>query len=151
MTGLLFSSAAFALEDNFQKAVEKAAAANKVQSERIKMITENIANEQSTATKPNEDPYVRQVMFVENKFDRKLGTKLLKVKRVKKDKKTPFKYKYEPHHPAADQNGYVKYPNIDKNIERADASEAKAIYEATLTLIETSNSLTKSTLDLLEK
>jgi flagellar basal-body rod protein FlgC len=136
--------------DPLRAAIDKAAAANKVQSQRIKMISENITNESSTADKPGQKPYTRQVMFIKNKYDKNLRTKKLVVARKALDAKTPYRRKYEPSHPAADMNGYVKYPNVDKVIERLDASEAQRSYEANLSLIEVSKAMIRNTIDMIK-
>jgi flagellar basal-body rod protein FlgC len=137
-------------EDSLKAAMDKAAAANKVQSERIKMISENIANENSTGSAPGEEPYVRQVMFVKNKYNKKLKTKTLVVSKKKNDLKSRFRHKYDPSHPAADINGYVKYPNVNKVIERVDASEAQKSYQANLSVIELSKAMIKNTIEIMK-
>ena len=137
-------------DDALKSAINKAAAANKVQSQRIKMISENMANENSTADQAGGEPYTRQVMFVKNKYDKNLKTKTLQIARKGRDTKTAYKYKYEPSHPAANINGYVKYPNVDKIIERVDASEAQRSYEANLSIIEVSKAMIKNTIDIMK-
>ncbi len=137
-----------ALDDSLQKAVEIAAQGNTIQSERIKIVAENIANQHSTSDKPGGDPYRRKVMFVENKFDKEKRTNLLKVKKYSEDK-SDFEIKYDPTHPAADQRGYVKTPNVRVEIERADASEAQRAYEANLGVIEMSRSMVQKSLEVI--
>ena len=88
-------------------------------------------------------------MFVENKYDKQKKTNLLRVKKFDVDK-SPFLLKYEPSHPAADVNGYVKIPNVSKEIERSDASEAQRAYEANLGIIETSRTMMQKTLDVIK-
>ena len=58
-----------------------------------------------------------------------------------------FIMKFDPHHPAADAEGYVKYPNITREIERADAAEAQRGYEANLSIMEVTGSLTQKTIE----
>ncbi len=147
---LIFSAGSVYADDALKAAIDKAVSANKVQTERIKMISENMANEHSASDKPGGQPYTRQVMFVKNKYDKNLGTKKLVVARRRLDTKTAYKHKYEPSHPAADTYGYVKYPNVDKVIERVDASEAQRSYEANLSVIEISKSMIKNTTDLIK-
>ena len=147
---LIFYAGSIYAADPLKSAIDKAVSANKVQSQRLKMISENMANEYSAADKPGGDPYTRQVMFVKNKYDKNLGTKKLVVARRQRDTKTPYKHKYEPSHPAADAYGYVKYPNVDKVIERVDASEAQRSYEANLSIIEISKSMIQNTIDLIK-
>ncbi len=49
--------------------------------------------------------------------------------------RTDFRTKYEPSHPAADANGYVKYPNVNSLVEMTDMREAQRSYEANLNVI----------------
>lgn len=135
-----------ALEDELKKAVEVAAHGSKFQSERIKIAAENMANMDSTSFKAGGDPYKRKVIFATNNYDKKIKTSLIKTKKVEFDK-SDFIMKYDPHHPAANAEGYVKYPNIHMEIERADASEAARGYEANLSIIEMSNSLLQKTVE----
>ena len=48
---------------------------------------------------------------------------------------SPFRVEYDPDHPAADANGYVKMPNVDVLIEMADMREASRSYEADLQIV----------------
>ena len=146
---LLFCPLAFALEDDLQKTVEIAAHGSKFQAERLKIASENLANEYSTSTIPGGDPYQRKIIFAKNRYNKRLKTNVISVNKFDVDK-APFVLKYEPNHPAADLNGYVKYPNIKKEIERADAIEAQRSYEANLSIIEMSKSMMQKTLEVIK-
>ncbi|MCC7349352.1 MAG: flagellar basal body rod protein FlgC [Phycisphaerales bacterium] len=63
--------------------------------------------------------------------------------------KTPFRTQYEPGHPDADANGYVKYPNIDLAIEQVNAMEASRAYEANVTMMEVTKAMLNSSLRLI--
>lgn len=63
--------------------------------------------------------------------------------------KTPFRKQYEPGHPDADANGYVRYPNIDLAIEQVNAMEASRAYEANVTMMEVTKAMLNSTLRLI--
>ena len=143
---VFFSFAAFALEDNLQKSIEIAAHGTKIQSERLKIAAENLANESSTSMQPGGNPYRRKILFAKNIYNKKLKTNILKIHKVDVDK-SPFILKYEPNHPGADLNGYVKYPNIHKEIEKADANEAQRSYEANLSIMEMSKSMIQKTIE----
>jgi flagellar basal-body rod protein FlgC len=136
----------FAHADNLKQAVEIAAHGSKFQSERLKVTAENIANEDSTGVTPGADPYSRKVIFASNKYDKKLGTNVIIVKKIDVDE-SEFILKYDPHHPAANEDGLVKYPNVTREIERADAAEAQRGYEANLSVIEVSNNLMQKTIE----
>lgn len=145
---LILPHASLAIEDSLQKAIEIAAQGNNIQSERMKIVAENLANEMSTSDTPGGDPYRRKIMFVENKYDKRKKANLLRVKKYDEDK-SPFEFKYEPSHPASDINGYVKMPNIRKEIEKSDASEAQRAYEANLSIIETSRAMMQKSLEVI--
>ena len=143
-----FPTYSWAIEDSLQKAIEIASQGNNIQSERLKIVAENIANELSTSDAPGGNPYRRKIMFVENKYDKHKKANLLRVKKYDEDK-SDFDFKYEPSHPAADINGYVKMPNVRREIERADASEAQRAYEANLEVISTSRAMMQKNLDVI--
>jgi len=143
------SSTSFALEDNLQKAVEIAIHGGNFQAERLKIATENMANEHSTSFQPGGDPYRRKVVFAKNNYNKRLKTNVLRVRKFDTDK-SPFIMKYDPNHPAADLNGYIKLPNIHKEIERADASEAQRSYEANLSIIEMSKAMMQKTIEVIK-
>lgn len=148
MTGFLIKPC-YALEDDLKKAVEVAARGGHFQAERLKVAAENLANEDTTSIKAGGDPYRRKIVLVDNVYDRSLKSKVVRTKKVDVDK-SDFILKYDPGHPAANAEGYVKYPNVYKEIERADASEAQRGYEANLGVIEISNSLIHKTIDAMK-
>lgn len=120
----------------------------RAQSMRSRVITENIANADTTATKPGEDPYRRKVISFTNEMDRANGVKIVKVDKVSESKQD-FVMRYMPGHPAADEAGYVKYPNVNSLIEMADMRESQRSYEANLGMIETARTMLQRTIDLL--
>ena len=114
----------------------------------MRIIAENMANANSTANAAGGDPYRRQMaVFQPAKVG---GGEGVKMARVLPDPK-PFKSEYDPGHPSADANGYVKLPNVDNLIEALDMKEAQRAYEANLNVIETARSMEMRTLDLLKK
>src|SRR3546814_17259587 len=68
--------------------------------------------------------YRRQVMTCKNILDRTLGVETVRVDRVVPDP-SEFELRYEPNHPAADDQGYVKLPNVNTLIELSDMREAQ--------------------------
>jgi flagellar basal-body rod protein FlgC len=119
------------------------------QSTRLRIISENIANAQSTATAPGADPYVRQTIAFENALDRASGFNLVKVKEIGQDQ-TPFRVEQDPGNPAADAKGFVKLPNVDVLVELADLREANRSYEANLQVAKQSSDLMNQTVALLK-
>ncbi len=126
-----------------------AAMALRAQQARMRIIAENIANSQTTASTPGGDPYRRQApVFTPLKMEG--GATSVRMSGVQADPK-PFKSEYSPGHPAADASGYVKLPNVDSLVEAIDLKAAQRAYEANLNVIDTSHAMEKSTLDLLNK
>ena len=140
----------YAGDDNMLKAIEIIAHGNEFQAERIRIATENLANEYSTGDTPGSDPYRRKIIYGEDVYDPALKAYVLKVKKYTTDQ-SPLKFKFDPAHPAADAEGYVKLPNVDRNIEKADISEAQRSYEAGLGVIEISKSMIQRTLEVIGK
>lgn len=123
----------------------------KAQSQRVRVIAENMANSGTTGTTPGEDPYSRQIMTFKNEMDRQRGMELVKVDKIGNDTKRPFPIRYMPEHPAADERGYVKMPNVDSIIETMDMREAQRSYEANLGMIDQYRTMTMQTIDLLRR
>jgi flagellar basal-body rod protein FlgC len=118
------------------------------QSERMKVIAENLANASSTAKEAGGDPYRRKLVTFQNHLDKALGIPRVGVGRVVNDE-SPFELRYEPGHPAADANGYIKLPNVNSLIEMADLRESQRSYEANLSAIDAAKTMLSRTVDLL--
>ncbi|MCB0376335.1 MAG: flagellar basal body rod protein FlgC [Sinomicrobium sp.] len=123
----------------------------RAQSERVRVISENMANANTAAPTPEEDPYTRQYITFKNQMDRTLGANVVQVDKIGQDLKKPFPTKYMPDHPGADENGYVKLPNVEPLIEAMDMQEAQRSYEANLGMIEQSRNMILQTIDLLRR
>ncbi|KAB7739090.1 flagellar basal body rod protein FlgC [Parvibaculum sedimenti] len=132
------------------KSMMVAASGLKAQSGRMRIIAENIANADSTATKPGGDPYRRKIPTFQDRLDRSLGTETVQLGRPVLDK-ADFQMKYMPGHPAADANGYVKMPNVNGLVEAMDMKEAQRSYEANLNLIQASRRMISQTIDILKR
>ena len=132
----------------FEKSLILSAAGMKAQGERLRVIAENLANRDSAATVPGGDPYRRKVVTFQNVLDRELHMNLVGVDRVREDK-SEFPLKYDPTHPGANKDGYVKMPNVNTLVEMMDMREAQRSYEANLNMIEVSKAMLSRTLDLL--
>ncbi|NBW10030.1 MAG: flagellar basal body rod protein FlgC [Caulobacteraceae bacterium] len=125
-----------------------ASSALRAQQSRMRVIAENIANAQSTSETPGGNPYRRQIpVFEARNVDGATGVVLAEVRPDQSD----FRMDYDPSHPAADANGYVKRPNVDTLVEAMDMREAQRAYEANLNVIETARSMDSRTLDILKR
>ena len=126
-----------------------AASGMRAQTDRMRVISENIANVDSTAKEVGADPYRRKIATFRTEMDRALDANVVSMGRVRTDP-TDFRMKYEPGHPAADVNGYVKYPNVNSLVEMTDMREAQRSYEANLNVIGATRRMIQRTLDLLK-
>lgn len=133
---------------DLMKSIKIAAAGMRVQGVRLKVISENIANADSLSPVKGGDPYRRKVVTFENVLDRSLGTDLVRVRKIGVDP-SDFRKKYDPGHPAADKDGYVRLPNVNPLVEMMDMREAQRSYEANLRIIDVSKKLVSRTIDLL--
>jgi flagellar basal-body rod protein FlgC len=125
-----------------------AASGLRAQSGRMRVISENLANADSTAPAPGGDPYRRQMATFHSDFDRELNAKVVKVGRVKEDQ-SDFSIRYDPGHPAADGKGYVKKANVNSLVEIMDMRDAQRSYEANLNIVKSARSMIQRTLDIL--
>ncbi len=136
--------------DHLMASLQIAGAGLATQSTRLRVISENIANVQSTASTPGGDPYVRQTIAFENALDRASGFNLVKVRQIGQDH-APFRVEQDPGSPAADAQGFVKLPNVDTLVELADMREANRSYEANLQVAKQSSDLMNQTVALLKE
>ena len=133
---------------DFLKTISVAASGLKAQSGRMRVIAENVANADSTADKPGSDPYRRKVPSFSRRFDKDLEANVVELGRVNTDR-SAFRTRFEPGHPAADQKGEVKLPNVNSLVETMDMREAQRSYEASLNLISATRRMISRTLEIL--
>jgi len=134
---------------DFIRTLMIAASGLKAQSGRMRVISENIANANSTAATAGGDPYRRRIPTFHSAFDRELQANVVALGRVQADK-SDFVTRSEPGNPAADAQGHVKYPNVNPLIEAVDMREAQRSYEANLNVISATRRMISRTLDLLK-
>ncbi len=144
---------------------------------RINLISSNIANANTTRTDEGGPYRRREAVFKavdfdailnkniekltgysknENPLDDPIGQKFASppvmavvVDKVVRDD-TPFKLRFDPSHPDADQNGYISLPNINPVIEMADLIEATRAYQANVAAFQSSKSMAQSAIDMLK-
>jgi len=132
---------------DFLRSIGIATSGLRAQAGRMRVISENIANADSTA-QPGSDPFRRRIPTFRSEVDRALEANTIAMGKVRQDP-SDFRTKYEPGHPAADQNGYVKYPNVNSLVEMTDMREAQRSYEANLNVIGATRRMIQRTIDLL--
>ena len=135
--------------NDFASSLKIAATGLHAQTARMRVIAENLANADSAAKTPGADPYRRKIPTFQAVMDDEAGGEVVKVGRIAYDQ-TDFESRYEPGHPAADKNGYVKYPNVDPLIEAMDMREAQRTYEANLNVVSVTRQMLGRTLDILK-
>jgi flagellar basal-body rod protein FlgC len=131
------------------KAMHIAASGMLAQNVRVRVISQNIANSDSLATKPGELPYRRQTVSFRNELNRALGTNTVKVHEIGVDK-SAFGSRLDPGHPASDENGYVQLPNVKRMIEMVDLRAAQRSYQANLRVVDIARTMVSRTLELLK-
>jgi flagellar basal-body rod protein FlgC len=125
-----------------------AASGMRAQGDRLRVVAENIANADATAESPGGLPYRRKTVLFKNVLDREMGVSKVEVAERGYDM-SDFKKKYDPKHPAADEQGYVLLPNVSTLVEMMDMREARRAYEANMSVVEVSKSMLSRTIDLL--
>ena len=119
------------------------------QSKRLNLVASNIANAES-ATSSAGTPYrgrhvVFKAVLASKSVPHAAGVKVP----VVVEDQTPFKLKYEPGHPLADERGYVLMPNVNVAEEMADMISASRSYQANVEVMNTAKSLMRQTLQLI--
>ena len=121
------------------------------------VIAENMANSNTTRTE-NGDPYRRKYVVFQEKIDDNRefaeffnkarttpgGVRVLEIGTDMSE----FKYDFNPSHPDADENGYVRYPNVEVVQEMVDMMSAYRAYEANITALNTFKDMAVKTLDI---
>lgn len=125
-----------------------AASGLEAQSMRMRIVSENLANAQSTGQAPGSDPYARKLVTFSDEVDRDTGVNFVRIDAVDTDPQ-PFRLEHNPGHPAADANGYVKMPNVNMLVEISDMRESGRAYEANLQTIKQAREMISMTIDLL--
>jgi flagellar basal-body rod protein FlgC len=134
--------------DPLQASLKIAGSGLEVQSARLRVVSENLANADSTGLTPGSAPYARKTITFASEMDRAAGVELVQVKKIGLDP-TPFHIEYNPGHPAADQDGNVKLPNVNIITEMSDMREANRSYEANLQIVKQARDLISMTISLL--
>jgi flagellar basal-body rod protein FlgC len=134
---------------DFARSMGIATSGLRAQAGRMRVISENIANADSTAATAGGDPYRRKVPTFSSELDRTLDAKVVSLGRIVPDS-TAFRVKHEPSNPAADASGNVKYPNVNSLVEMTDMRDAQRSYEANLNVISATRRMISLTLNILK-
>lgn len=145
---------------SFFNSLDVSASGLTAQKVRMDLISQNIANADTTRTEKG-TPYRRKVAVFEQQgqggpsFSQYLsesGRSLInadgvQVQRITEDP-SPFRRIYNPGHPDADQDGYVQMPNVDVMTEMVNMISATRSYEASVTAMNSTKSMAMKTLDI---
>lgn len=127
-------------------------------AERLRMdiISNNVANANTTRTEAG-GPFRRRVAVLESitPFQSFLEQAMggsppkggVRVSQILEDPR-PFKLKYDPSHPDADEEGYVRLPNVEIVTEMVDLISASRAYEANVTAINAFKSMALKALEI---
>jgi len=130
--------------------VQNTAAALSAEQTRLDVISENIANANTTHGVDGK-PYQRQVVVFENALQNAMSSDgsvqmpAIQVAGIEKDTSPPIQV-YEPGNPDADSSGMVSLPNINVSEEMADMILASRTYEANLAVVKNARSMAMETL-----
>lgn len=121
------------------------------QSQRMNVSASNIANADSAAG-PDGQPYkarqvVFQVMPLGNSAAQAAGIGGVRVASVQQDN-SPGRLQYDPHHPLANDEGYVLMPNVDVVAETVNMISASRSYQANVEVVNTTKNLMMRTLNI---
>jgi flagellar basal-body rod protein FlgC len=134
---------------DFLKSISIAASGLRAQAGRMRILSENIANADSTSPGNGTDPYRRRIPTFRSEVDRALDARVIAMGPVRTDR-SDFRLKHEPGHPAADANGNVRYPNVNPMVEMTDMREAQRSYEANINVIGATRRMIQRTLEILK-
>jgi flagellar basal-body rod protein FlgC len=135
--------------NDFVRSMGIATSGLRAQAGRMRVISENIANADSTAATAGGDPYRRKVPTFSSALDRTLDAQVVTLGKIRPDQ-TAFRIKHEPSNPAADAAGNVKYPNVNPLVEMTDMRDAQRSYEANLNIISATRRMLSLTLNILK-
>ncbi|WP_187646997.1 flagellar basal body rod protein FlgC [Nitrosophilus labii] len=135
------------------KGLEIATTGMSAQKVRIDIVSSNLANVNSTKDKEGL-PYRRKIPVFEAVMDQEIEKQnsiplaQVRVKEVLEDP-SPFKMKFDPTNPLADEKGFVKLPNVDPMREMVDMISAMRTYEANLTAFNTHKDMLLKSLEII--
>src|SRR6201990_3608315 len=135
--------------NDFSRSMSIATSGLRAQAGRMRVLSENTANADSTAPTAGGDPYRRKVPTFSSELDRTLDAQVVTLGKIKPDQ-TAFRIKHEPSNPAADAAGNVKYPNVNPLIEMTDMRDAQRSYEANLNVISATRRMISLTLNIIK-
>lgn len=134
--------------DNLAVSLKVSASGLSAESLRMRVVSENLANAQSTSDVAGGDPYTRKIVSFKSHMMREAGSAMVNIDGITTDKR-PFVTEFDPGNPAADASGFVKKPNVNPIIEMADMRDTNRAYQANLQIFKQARDLITMTIDLM--
>jgi len=134
---------------DLSKALTISASGMDAQTTRLRVIAENLANQDTTGSTPGADPYRRKTISFATKMDNAIGVETVQVKQIGHDE-SDLPLRYDPANPAANAQGYVKLPNVNSFVEMMDMREAERSYNANLSVMQATRSMLNRTIEMLK-
>lgn len=139
------------------RAIDTSASGLTAERLRMDVISNNIANVNTTRTEDG-NPFRRKMVIFEarnahgkrpfmDRINPQEPGKGVRVNAIMEDM-TPFKMEFDPNHPDADAEGYVRRPNINIVHEMVDMITATRAYEANVTCINSAKDITNAALNI---
>ncbi|MBL4725075.1 MAG: flagellar basal body rod protein FlgC [Rhizobiaceae bacterium] len=134
--------------DSLKAAMAISGSGLSAQTQRMRIVSENLANSHSTGTTPGADPYQRKTITFISELDRALGVSTVRIGEIGHDSRS-FSSEYDPTHLAADSKGMVKTPNVDPLLEMADMRETVHAYEANMQAMKQAREMIQMAIDMM--
>jgi flagellar basal-body rod protein FlgC len=134
---------------DLDKAMTISARGMDVQTTRLRIIAENLANQDSTGSTPGAEAYRRKTVSFTNSMDQTLGVSTVKVGKIGTDA-SEQQLRFDPSNPAANKDGYVKQPNVNSFVEVMDMKEAESSYSANLSVMQATRDMLSRAIQLLK-
>ena len=134
---------------DFTRSMGIATSGLRAQAGRMRVISENIANADSTAPTAGGDPYRRKVPTFSSRSTARSTRRSSRSARSRPIIRLSAPNTSPPIRPRT-QTGYVKYPNVNPLVEMTDMRDAQRSYEANLNIISATRRMIQRTLDILK-
>lgn len=137
--------------DGLFKSIDISASGMTAERFRLNVISQNLANSDTTRTE-NGEPYRRKIVTFEEVLNGEIGKQKsdfggVKVSSIEEDT-SPFKLVYNPEHPDSNEEGYVKMPNVNVLNEMVDMMTAQRVYDSNAAVINSAKSMYNSALNI---
>jgi len=134
--------------DSLKAAMAISGSGLSAQTQRMRIVSENLANAYTTGTTPGSDPYQRKTITFISELDRAMGVSTVKIGEIGHDSRA-FSFEYDPTHLAADERGMVKTPNVDPLLEMSDMRETVHAYEANMQAMKQAREMIQMAIDMM--